>query len=165
LHTAKGLEFSAVFLTGLEEGIFPHARALADPMELEEERRLCYVGVTRAKERLYLTHAWRRTLWGSTTANLPSRFVSEVPAELVEDVGVLGSGRPDAGVAPRPGRRQSTGAEALGLVAGDVVVHDRWGEGTVVSTAGEGDGAQADVVFASVGRKKLLLSVAPLRRP
>jgi DNA helicase-2/ATP-dependent DNA helicase PcrA len=165
LHTAKGLEFSAVFLTGLEEGIFPHARALADPMELEEERRLCYVGVTRAKERLYLTHAWRRTLWGSTTANLPSRFVSEVPAELVEDVGVLGAGRPDAGVAPRPGRRQSTGAEALGLATGDVVIHDRWGEGTVVSTAGEGDGAQAEVVFASVGRKKLLLSVAPLRRP
>ncbi len=164
LHTAKGLEFSAAFLTGLEEGIFPHARALADPMELEEERRLCYVGVTRAKERLYVTHAWRRTLWGSTTANLPSRFLAEVPAELVEDVGVLGSGALTARAAPRPGRRQSTGAETLGLAAGDAVVHDRWGEGTVVWAAGEGDGAQAEVVFASVGRKKLLLSAAPLRR-
>jgi len=164
MHTAKGLEFSAVFLTGLEEGIFPHMRTLAEPLELEEERRLCYVGVTRARERLYMSHAWRRTLWGTTSHNIPSRFLSEVPADLVHDIGVVGSGKPDAGFAQPRSRRQTTGAETLGLAAGDQVVHDRWGEGTVVSAAGEGDGAQAEVRFGSVGRKKLLLSAAPLRR-
>jgi DNA helicase-2/ATP-dependent DNA helicase PcrA len=164
LHTAKGLEFSAVFITGLEEGIFPHMRTLAEPLELEEERRLCYVGVTRARERLYLSHAWRRTLWGTTSHNIPSRFLSEVPAELVFDVGVVGGGKSGVGFPRAPARRQTTGAETLGLAAGDQVVHDRWGDGTVVSASGEGDGAQAEVTFASVGRKKLLLSAAPLRR-
>jgi DNA helicase-2/ATP-dependent DNA helicase PcrA len=164
LHTAKGLEFDAVFVTGLEDGIFPLMRTLADPMELEEERRLCYVGVTRAKERLYLTHAWRRTLWGSTSHNIPSRFLAEVPNDLVEDVGVVGSSISGLGLPQDPRRRTTTGAETLGLAAGDRVVHDRWGEGTVVWAKGEGDGAQAEVAFASVGSKKLLLSVAPLRR-
>jgi DNA helicase-2/ATP-dependent DNA helicase PcrA len=164
MHTAKGLEFSAVFLTGLEEGIFPHMRTLAEPLELEEERRLCYVGVTRAKARLYMSHAWRRTLWGNTSHNIPSRFLSEVPSELVHDIGVVGSGKGDLGFARPPSRRQTTGAETLGLMAGDEVVHDRWGEGTVISATGEGDGAQAEVRFGSVGRKKLLLSAAPLRR-
>ncbi|HEX3947055.1 MAG TPA: 3'-5' exonuclease, partial [Acidimicrobiales bacterium] len=90
LHTAKGLEFPAVFLVGLEDGIFPHFRSLAEPLELEEERRLCYVGITRARRWLYLSHAWVRTLWGSTSHNIPSRFLAEVPAELVRDVGVVG---------------------------------------------------------------------------
>jgi DNA helicase-2/ATP-dependent DNA helicase PcrA len=164
MHTAKGLEFSAVFMTGLEEGIFPHMRTLAEPLELEEERRLCYVGVTRARERLYMSHAWRRTLWGTTSHNIPSRFLSEVPSELVHDIGVVGGGKPDPGFGHHPRRRQTTGAETLGLVAGDRVVHDRWGEGLVISASGEGDGAQAEVRFASVGPKKLLLSAAPLRR-
>jgi len=164
MHTAKGLEFDAVFLTGLEEGIFPHMRTLAEPLELEEERRLCYVGVTRAKQRLYMSHAWRRTLWGSTSHNIPSRFLSEVPAELVHDVGVVGSGASGLGLPQAPRRRQTTGAEQLGLSAGDAVVHDRWGEGTVLWAKGEGDGAQAEVRFGSVGSKKLLLSAAPLRR-
>ena len=79
LHTAKGLEYPAVFLIGMEEGVFPHLRALSDPDELEEERRLAYVGITRAKERLYLTSAWSRTLWGSTQYNPPSRFIREIP--------------------------------------------------------------------------------------
>jgi DNA helicase II / ATP-dependent DNA helicase PcrA len=164
MHTAKGLEFQAVFLTGLEEGIFPHMRTLAEPLELEEERRLCYVGVTRARERLYLSHAWRRTLWGSTSHNIPSRFLSEVPSELVHDVGVVGGGRASLGLPHAPRRRQTTGAETLGLARGDKVVHDRWGDGVVVSASGEGDGAQAEVRFDSVGSKKLLLSAAPLRR-
>jgi len=164
MHTAKGLEFDAVFLTGLEEGIFPHMRTLAEPLELEEERRLCYVGVTRARERLYMSHAWRRTLWGTTSHNIPSRFLSEVPSEIVHDVGVVGSGSSGLGLPRPPTRRQTTGAETLGLAAGDLVVHDRWGEGVVVSAVGEGDGAQAEVRFSSVGRKKLLLSAAPLRR-
>jgi DNA helicase II / ATP-dependent DNA helicase PcrA len=164
MHTAKGLEFSAVFLTGLEEGIFPHMRTLAEPLELEEERRLCYVGVTRARERLYMSHAWRRTLWGTTSHNIPSRFLSEVPGELVHEVGVVGGGKVDLSLPRAPTRRQTTGAETLGLRAGDRVVHDRWGEGTVVSAKGEGDGAQAEVRFASVGSKKLLLSAAPIKR-
>jgi DNA helicase-2/ATP-dependent DNA helicase PcrA len=94
LHTAKGLEFPAVFLVGLEDGIFPHLRALDDPMQLEEERRLCYVGITRARRHLYLSYAWSRTQWGTTSHAIPSRFLSELPEHLVEDVGPTG-GRPD----------------------------------------------------------------------
>jgi len=116
LHTAKGLEFPAVFLVGMEDGVFPHLRSLDDPLQLEEERRLAYVGITRARRHLYVTHAWSRTLWGSTSHAIPSRFLSEIPAELVRDVGASAVLRPDptrpgpsrAGVARR-GRR--TGGE------------------------------------------------------
>src|SRR5207237_6875105 len=87
LHSAKGLEFPVVFITGLEDGVFPHVRSLGDPDELEEERRLCYVGITRARERLYLCHAWSRTLFGSTDYYPPSRFLAEIPRELVHAVG------------------------------------------------------------------------------
>lgn len=96
LHTAKGLEFRVVFLTGMEEGLFPHNQTLSEPEELEEERRLCYVGITRAREELYLTNTWNRTLFGSYQASLPSRFMKEIPDELCTDVGeglVLGQGR------------------------------------------------------------------------
>jgi DNA helicase-2/ATP-dependent DNA helicase PcrA len=203
MHIAKGLEFPAVFLVGMEDGIFPHMRSLGDPVELEEERRLCYVGITRAERHLYVSHAWSRMLWGNTSSNIPSRFLNEIPAELVRDVvvdrgwGSSGSGssavgdfgrRPSAegrsgtpgrsvfgsGVSPQEGafdangrRRRasaSTGAEQLGLEVGDVVVHGQWGEGRVVSTGGEGDDAEAEVIFTSVGRKKLLLRMAPVKR-
>jgi DNA helicase-2/ATP-dependent DNA helicase PcrA len=87
LHSAKGLEFPVVFLVGVEEGVFPHSRALTEPDELEEERRLAYVGITRARERLYVTHAWSRSLFGSTQYNPPSRFLEEIPAELVDAQG------------------------------------------------------------------------------
>jgi DNA helicase-2/ATP-dependent DNA helicase PcrA len=93
LHTAKGLEYPAVFIVGMEDGIFPHFRALGEPAELEEERRLCYVGITRARRFLHLSHAWVRTLWGQTSRNIPSRFLSEVPAELVKDVGLVSAAR------------------------------------------------------------------------
>ena len=95
LHTAKGLEFPAVFLVGMEDGVFPHLRSLDDPLQLEEERRLAYVGITRARRHLYVTHAWSRTLWGSTSHAIPSRFLSEIPAELVRDVGASTALRPD----------------------------------------------------------------------
>jgi DNA helicase-2/ATP-dependent DNA helicase PcrA len=189
LHTAKGLEFPAVFVVGLEDGIFPHFRSLAEPLELEEERRLFYVGITRARRHLNLSHAWTRTLYGRTQQNIPSRFLGEVPSELVKDVGLVqtresrnlsnddryggygssgaasGSFLPSSPLAKRPaGPRASSGAEDLGLVAGDRVVHDHWGPGVVIDSKGEGARAQATVAFDSVGKKTLLLSATPLRR-
>jgi DNA helicase-2/ATP-dependent DNA helicase PcrA len=162
LHTAKGLEYPAVFLIGMEEGIFPHSRTLGEPLELEEERRLCYVGITRARRFLYLTHAWNRSIWGRTMPGMPSRFLAEVPEELLREAGggrIFGAGK-----RPASGQRTTTGAENLGLAAGDDVVHERWGPGVVVSAQGEGDRAQATVRFGSVGQKTLLLCAAPLRR-
>ncbi len=193
LHTAKGLEYPAVFVVGLEEGIFPHFRSLSEPSELEEERRLFYVGITRARQHLAISHAWSRTTWGRTQPAMPSRFVTEVPGHLVEDVGLgsprRGTGYDDdrlegatfspaipladrkrvaadtGGPTGRPsGPRGSTGAEELGLNPGDEVVHDHWGRGVVVATKGDGARAQATVNFDTVGRKNLLLSATPLRR-
>ncbi len=180
LHTAKGLEFPAVFIVGLEDGVFPHFRSIGEPLELEEERRLLYVGITRARRHLAITHAWTRMLWGRTQHNIPSRFLSEIPEELVRDVGLVTSRQErNLSTAPRPGMsylasapltprrsgpRPSSGAEDLGLVAGEKVVHDHWGAGVVIDTKGEGARAQATVDFASVGKKSLLLSATPLRR-
>jgi DNA helicase-2/ATP-dependent DNA helicase PcrA len=180
LHTAKGLEFPAVFIVGLEDGIFPHFRSIGEPLELEEERRLLYVGITRARRYLAITHAWTRMLWGRTQHNIPSRFLGEIPDELVTDVGLVTTRqernlstkpRPGMGylastpLTPRPaGQRASSGAEDLGLVAGEKVVHDHWGPGVVISATGEGSRAQATVDFDSVGKKNLLLSATPLRR-
>ncbi len=194
MHIAKGLEFPAVFLVGMEDGIFPHLRALGDPVELEEERRLCYVGITRAERRLYVSHAWSRMLWGSSSSNIPSRFLNEIPAELIRDAGgstgrggtpLPGHGADDGGGTPgrsvfgrgvaqadgefdATGRRRryppSTGAEQLGLVAGDAVVHGKWGEGRVLQAKGTGEEAEAVVQFETVGRKQLLLRMAPLKR-
>jgi len=216
MHIAKGLEFPAVFLVGMEDGVFPHMRSLGDPVELEEERRLCYVGITRAERHLYVSHAWNRMLWGNTSSNIPSRFLNEIPAELVRDVAVdrgwgspgsggsgygygasyggssgtfgrrsgpgSGSGRegtpgrsvfgsgvsPGEGAFDATGRRKrvaaSTGAELLGLEVGEVVVHGQWGEGRVVAVGGTGEDAEAEVIFTSVGRKKLLLRMAPVKR-
>ncbi len=187
LHVAKGLEFPVVVITGLEETIFPHRRALSSDDELEEERRLCYVGITRAKEHLILTHAWSRTQWGSRTDALASRFLAEIPPALVRDLsasvprpratlerdargdeGFLGrataftEGRAYGSGAAPPVR--STGAELLGLVVGDAVVHDRYGAGVVVAATGEGSHARATVAFAEHGTKQLVLSMTPLRR-
>jgi DNA helicase-2/ATP-dependent DNA helicase PcrA len=184
LHTAKGLEFPVVFLLGMEDGVFPHLRSLGDPDELEEERRLAYVGITRAKERLYLSYAWCRSLWGQTQYNPPSRFIKEIPEALLRmphGGGGHGASRrgDDGGGSSFRGRESAveralrsakaapvkgTGAESLGLRAGDDVVHGKWGEGVVLDVEGEGDKAQAVVRFPSVGEKRLLLSLAPLKR-
>ena len=126
LHSAKGLEYPVVFMTGLEDGVFPHVRSLGDPDELEEERRLCYVGITRARERLYLCHAWSRMLFGSTDYYPPSRFLAEIPEELVHVLGEGAHGTParaiaqraaahrDAVVAPRPSSTPSAPMGARG---------------------------------------------------
>ena len=180
LHTAKGLEFPAVFVVGLEDGIFPHFRSIGEPLELEEERRLFYVGITRARRHLALSHAWTRMLWGRTQHNIPSRFLGEIPDELIKDVGLVTSRESrNLSTAPRPGMsylasaplaprrsgpRPSSGAEDLGLKAGERIVHDHWGSGMVIDTKGEGAKAQATVDFDSVGKKTLLLSATPLRR-
>jgi len=172
LHTAKGLEYPVVFLTGLEDGIFPHVRSLGDPEELEEERRLCYVGITRARERLYLCHAWSRTLFGSTGYYPPSRFLSEIPEELVHAIGDghgrgrgLGAHR-DAvvGAAIRRGGEApgARGAEELRLKIGDDVRHEKFGEGVILDLEGSGDKAEVVVRFRDVGEKRLLLAWAPL---
>ncbi|HEU5302360.1 MAG TPA: UvrD-helicase domain-containing protein [Acidimicrobiia bacterium] len=183
LHTAKGLEYPVVFLAGMEDGVFPHVRSLGDPEELEEERRLCYVGITRARERLYLCHAWSRTLFGSTDYYPPSRFLAEIPEELVHSIGEKaigsragGSGRPtgspaahrdavvDAAVrrgGEAPGAR---GAEHVGLEIGDDVRHDKFGEGVILDMEGTGDKAEVVVHFRDAGEKRLLLAWAPLEK-
>ena len=185
LHSAKGLEFPVVFLTGLEDGIFPHMRSLGDPEALEEERRLCYVGITRARERLYLCHAWCRQLFGATDYYPPSRFLAEIPEELVESQGEPRARRGSGGPASartatrwsRPrSRRASTGgsggggavgsrgAEQLGLHVGDDVTHEKFGEGVILDVIGDGDKAEAVVRFRDAGEKRLLLAWAPLQR-
>ena len=185
LHTAKGLEYPVVFLTGMEDGVFPHARSLGDPDELEEERRLCYVGITRARERLYLCHAWSRMLFGATDYYPPSRFLSEIPEELTHVLGAgaergrrTSSGRRDpvehrqavaeAAMRPAPsapsGPTGARGAEGLGLRVGDDVSHDKFGEGVILELVGDGDKAEAVVHFRDVGEKRLLLAWAPLEK-
>ncbi len=171
LHSAKGLEFSTVFLTGMEEGLFPHNQTLGEPEDMEEERRLCYVGITRARERLYVTHAWRRLHLGSWQDSIPSRFLKELPEELVEEVGggaVIGRGALLGGrrVAPALGQGATTtsGAELLGLVPGDAVVHARFGPGVVTDVEGSGDDARAEVRFAEGAVKRFLLALTPLRK-
>jgi DNA helicase-2/ATP-dependent DNA helicase PcrA len=177
LHTAKGLEYPVVFIAGMEEGVFPHLRALGEPHELEEERRLCYVGVTRAKERLYLSYAWCRSLWGDAQYNPPSRFLSEIPDHLVRASGAhqrrerlsRSAARHElVEAAMRRGRAgmpvQGTGAEALGLRAGDGVVHGRYGEGVVLEVNGEGTDAEATIRFPGVGEKRFSLHLTPLKR-
>jgi DNA helicase II / ATP-dependent DNA helicase PcrA len=170
LHAAKGLEYPVVFITGLEDGVFPHLRSLGEPEALEEERRLCYVGITRARERLYLCHAWRRTLYGATDYYSASRFLSEIPEELVHAVGVertRGSG-PEAhrdavvDAALRAGAATTPATPTIRI--GDDVVHDTFGEGVVLDVEGGGDAAEAVVQFRDVGEKRLLLAWAPLRR-
>jgi DNA helicase-2/ATP-dependent DNA helicase PcrA len=171
LHNAKGLEFPVVFLTGLEDGVFPHMRTLGEPKEIEEERRLAYVGITRARERLYLSRAQHRTSWGAGSYNPPSRFLDEVPPDLVE-----WTGRPEPAMATmasriasgtaRPTARPGAGLRPIIAVApGDKVNHDAFGVGTVVATAGAGESAEATIAFGGdVGTKRLLLRYAPVEK-
>jgi ATP-dependent DNA helicase UvrD/PcrA len=175
LHTAKGLEFDTVFLTGFEDGLFPHERALYDPAELEEERRLAYVGITRARKLLYVTRATVRTVFGQARYNPASRFTDEVPEGLI-DWRSLGSVRPSF-VTSAPRRETSTGGgsrpsfgsrPAIKTVSsvevGERVLHTSFGLGTVIAVQGSGDAAKADVDFGSAGVKRLSLKHAPMEK-
>ena len=170
LHTAKGLEFPVVFLTGMEEEVFPHQRSLTNPRELEEERRLAYVGITRAKERLYLTRAASRNWWGRPSFHSPSRFLSEIPASLIEwKRDALAAAAASAPASERMASRAGVttiGNHAVPVLApGDRVNHDKFGLGTVVSADGFGDQAEAKIDFGGeYGVKHLVLRYAPLEK-
>jgi DNA helicase-2/ATP-dependent DNA helicase PcrA len=184
LHTAKGLEFPVVFLTGMEDGVFPHMRALGQAKELEEERRLAYVGITRARERLYLTRSSLRSAWGQPSYNPPSRFLEEIPAAHVEwkRTGAMAappSTGPASGIAASlsSSRSRSSASGASGfatrrtsekpvvaLAVGDRVTHDQFGLGTVVGVKGTGANAEATVDFGEPKPKRLLLRYAPVEK-
>lgn len=184
LHAAKGLEFPVVFLIGMEENVFPHSRSMFDEEEMEEERRLAYVGITRAEEELYLTHAQMRTLYGRTNMNPISRFINEIPVELMDGMettkkspfGGAGSMRKSFGSSQKqeapPKRRaekmqahKSSGAESKSWSVGDKAAHKKWGTGTVVRVQGEGEKLELDVAFpAPVGIKRLLAKFAPITK-
>ncbi|MGH8564626.1 MAG: DNA helicase II [Gammaproteobacteria bacterium] len=155
LHSAKGLEFPLVFLVGLEEGLFPHQRSNDDPAQLQEERRLCYVGITRAQERLVLTHAEARRLHGDEKYPQPSRFIRELPAELLADV------RARKPMSPPPSARTDTTTGGLRL--GQRVLHAKFGEGVVLHLEGLGEHARVQVNFERTGTKWLVASYAGLR--
>ncbi|MFN8155864.1 MAG: DNA helicase PcrA [Candidatus Nanopelagicales bacterium] len=176
LHTAKGLEFPVVFLTGMEDGVFPHMRSLGDTRELEEERRLAYVGITRARERLYVSRAVVRSAWGAPSYNPPSRFLEELPTELVHwnrveptrstsvSSGGFGSAPSLVAAATRPGTKSPGNRPVVSLSPGDRVTHDKFGLGTVVSTSGQGEKAEATIDFGAEGTKRLLLRYAPVEK-
>ncbi|MGS0479261.1 DNA helicase PcrA [Bacillus mycoides] len=180
MHSAKGLEFPVVFIVGLEEGIFPHTRSLMEEDEMQEERRLAYVGITRAEEELYLSNAQMRTLFGRTSMNAASRFITEIPAELVEPLNETApkretsfgaKGRTTSATTTRSRSAfvrpavKTTGGEQIGWAVGDKASHQKWGVGTVVSVKGEGDAKELDIAFPSpIGVKRLLAKFAPVTK-
>ena len=163
MHSAKGLEFPLVFLSGMEDGLFPHQRSVADANGLEEERRLCYVGITRAKQTLYISYAEQRRLHGSDRLSPPSRFIAEIPTEFVEEI------RPRVQVSrPLPSRSRSrssampaTGAD-MGVQLGQRVHHQKFGDGVILNCEGQGAHARVEVNFETAGTKWLVLSYANL---
>ncbi|KQL27656.1 DNA helicase PcrA [Psychrobacillus sp. FJAT-21963] len=177
MHAAKGLEFPVVFIIGMEENIFPHSRSIGDDDEMEEERRLAYVGITRAEERLFITCAQSRTIFGRGSYNSPSRFIAEISDDIVEVVGWtkdirMNQHRDSRAISPTTQRAavsrpayQSTGGEKLGWQVGDKAVHKKWGIGMVVSVRGEGENTELDIAFPSpTGIKRLLAKFAPIEK-
>ncbi|WP_026691227.1 DNA helicase PcrA [Alteribacter aurantiacus] len=194
LHSAKGLEFPVVFLIGMEEGVFPHSRSLMEEVEMEEERRLAYVGITRAEKELYLSRARMRTLYGRTNMNPASRFLSEIPEDLLDSIkeekaqpAWMKTSRSSGAQAPRsfgqPGRAPNasmgagrtgrtqmrtstttTGGDSFSWQVGDKAAHKKWGTGTVVSMKGDGDKVELDIAFPEVGVKRLFAKFAPITK-
>jgi DNA helicase-2/ATP-dependent DNA helicase PcrA len=171
LHTAKGLEFPTVFLTGMEDGIFPHSRTFDDKDEIEEERRLAYVGLTRAQQRLYLSRAEYRSSWGAPNYNPPSRFLDEIPSDVIEwrneggrSFTLSTSVRTTRTHSAPPPRATGKTSSAMVLTVGERVSHDTFGLGTVIAVAGEGDKSEATIDFGDYGQKRLLLRYAPVEK-
>ncbi len=176
LHSAKGLEFPVVFLIGMEEGVFPHNRSLMEEAEMEEERRIAYVGITRAEEELYLTNAQMRTLFGRTNMNPVSRFIAEIPAELLENVNEQEKqkrassdrrvmNRERRKPVTRPMQTDNSPDSGSEWKVGDKAEHKKWGIGTVVSVKGDADNKELDIAFPSpVGIKRLLAQFAPIQK-
>ncbi|WP_417006679.1 DNA helicase PcrA [Aquibacillus salsiterrae] len=185
LHASKGLEFPVVFLAGMEENVFPHSRSLMDEEEMQEERRLAYVGITRAEKLLHLSHAKMRSLYGKTNMNPISRFINEIPSELLqgfeEEQSIFGGGflskqsipsnQSNQGSSNNPKRtvqrivKETTGGEKHGWQVGDKANHKKWGQGTVVKVTGQGDSMELDVAFpAPIGIKRLLAQFAPITK-
>ncbi|PEZ06225.1 DNA helicase PcrA [Bacillus sp. AFS018417] len=179
MHSAKGLEFPVVFILGLEEGIFPHTRSLMEEDEMQEERRLAYVGITRAEEELYVTNAQMRTIFGRTSMNKESRFISEIPEDLIETLHEVKPKRESFSTKSKPTTTtttrsrsafvrpaaKTTGGEQIGWSVGDKASHQKWGIGTVVSVKGDGDAKELDIAFPSpIGIKRLLAKFAPVTK-
>jgi DNA helicase-2/ATP-dependent DNA helicase PcrA len=164
MHSAKGLEFPLVFLSGMEDGLFPHQRSIADPNGLEEERRLCYVGITRAKQTLYVTYAEQRRLHGMDNFSQPSRFIAEIPDEFVEEIRPrVQVSRPLHTPARRAARQTPAAAGSeLGIRLGQRVRHGKFGDGVILNCEGQGAHARVEVNFESAGTKWLVLSYANL---
>ncbi|MCO6435454.1 MAG: ATP-binding domain-containing protein, partial [Phycisphaerae bacterium] len=161
LHAAKGLEFPVVFLVGLEEGVLPHIRSFDDPRQMEEERRLCYVGITRAMDRLYLTRSFRRYSFGASAANPPSRFLADIPSHVKRPWGSTGRTYAEAAAAPSLFQGEENPDDAQ-WSAGDRVKHQKFGVGTIVSSQTNGGDVEYTVDFETAGVRRLLQSYAKL---
>jgi DNA helicase II / ATP-dependent DNA helicase PcrA len=159
IHGSKGLEYPVVFLIGMEEGVFPHSRSLSEPEQMEEERRLCYVGITRAEEELYITNAKKRTLYGKTNYNAPSRFIKEIPSHLIHH-----ENEEESNDNPFHIKTKVQAEEKNEWKIGDKIIHRKWGRGIVVNIKGTGDATEIDVTFPSVGVRRLLAKFAPIER-
>ena len=176
LHAAKGLEFPVVFLTGLDEGLFPHSRTLLDPAQVEEERRLAYVGITRAERQLYVTNAITRTMYGRISAYMPSRFLAEIPPQLMEDyhrksampqsrtTAVPGKQRVSILTKPVASSQPKKHAVTDTFAKGDKVRHKIWGIGTVLDVIGEGTNMQMKIQFPTKGVRQVVVKYAPLEK-
>jgi len=168
MHSAKGLEYPVVFIVGLEDGIFPHVRSLGNQSELEEERRLAYVGITRAEQRLYLTHAWSRTLYGTTQYNPASRFLDEIPKEFFSEVQDAGHNKKRTPIDFQKSKSGSPSPIAkekqLNITIGDDVHHPKFGDGVILDIKGRDEDREAVIHFVESGQKTLLLSWAPIEK-
>jgi DNA helicase II / ATP-dependent DNA helicase PcrA len=175
LHAAKGLEFPNVFITGMEEGLLPHSRSLEDPEEMAEERRLCYVGITRAKDRVFLSYAFRRSMWGSSDVSTPSRFLNDIPTTLISGTGSFAGVKPKEAMAIRastwetpagikPTRSAPAPSRELQFRAGQRVQHAQFGEGIVIESKLDRNDEEVTVAFKKAGIKRLLASFANLQK-